>query len=314
MNPRQNTNPTALLGAFKKGTVALFIGPHALCTPSGQTVQESLLQYLHEQLPQGSYSFYPDDELFHFKEGRRVGTAKQLMESFFDTKPAEVAFTAKLVDLPVPFIVSASLDPHIETALKAVCPTATADFYTSAENPGKIDGELPTVEKPLFYQIFGSLKEYDSLILTHDDLFKYIAAIMGDKQLHPDFKTAIKGIKHFIFLGFKFEKWYVQLLLQLLNVNNGKSERTSTYHGTNEHVTALCNDQFSIDFVDKNIVEYVNEMYDICKKNNLLRSQQLAEKKNTQVLSTRLIELLEQNEMRQVIDKMKAFFEEIKLT
>ena len=57
-----------------------------------------------------------------------------------------------------------------------------------------------------------------------------------------------------------------------------------------------------------NIVEYANEMYDICKKNNLLRSQQLAEKENTQVLSTRLIELLEQNEMRQVIDKMKAFF------
>lgn len=54
----------------------------------------------------------------------------------------------------------------------------------------------------------------------------------------------------FIFLGFQFDKWYMQLLLRLLNPEAGKARQYAFNPELADETLVFFADQFKVDFVD----------------------------------------------------------------
>src|SRR6185503_4126776 len=98
------------------------------------------------------------------------------------------------------------------------------DFYHK-NNAAKVIA-TPSKENPLIYNLLGDLEVEESLILSHKDLFDYFMSLFGNFKLPDALQTSIVAAKHIIFLGFKFEKWYAQLLLAKFDLENDQKIKT----------------------------------------------------------------------------------------
>ena len=99
------------------------------------------------------------------------------------------------------------------------------------------------------------LSDHNSLVLTHDDLFRYFSQILGDKKLssplYIELSHALKQSTDFIFLGFQFDHWPMQMLLRLLNPDRDKGLQYAVNPGVAAHTRVFYADQFEVEFVDE---------------------------------------------------------------
>ncbi len=291
---------------LRRGKAALLIGPRALHDTAGVPMHDALLAYLKGGLSAGDYAFYTDDELFYFNNDTVKARAKNLLLSFYEQSTPDAKALQQLADLPFQVVISALPDAYIETALRQHCPELIADYYNKSEACKPLGS--PSEYRPLYYQIFGSLKDRNSLILTHDDLFAYISSILGDKQPHTDFKNALREVSYFVFLGFKFEKWYVQMLLRLLDIQKQEAERIATTTGLTETTVGLVSQQFQMQFINEDIAGFVQQLHDYAAENGVLRSQKAASSKSVS-LAAALEDLLIKGEWSELLQKMRDFFQ-----
>lgn len=112
------------------------------------------------------------------------------------------------------------------------------------------DVESPTAEMPLFYNIFGSLEKDESLVLEYDDLFKLLTALLGTPGLPPNLALTLQQAKHFLFVGFDFDKWYSQVLLRLLSGEKAIRKFAIDKSTKNESTTIFLVKQFGVEFIE----------------------------------------------------------------
>ena len=145
------------------------------------------------------------------------------------------------------------------------------DYYRKYENPKKL--EKPSKEIPLIYNLFGSVEDDESMIFTYDDMFEFLFAIAGNYQLPQELKNELKTAKNFVLLGFKFEKWYVKLILRLFNLHSGKFLRyaSKSIDEIQPDTKELYESHFRINFVENNLTEFTNKIYEISKIEGILR-------------------------------------------
>jgi hypothetical protein len=74
----------------------------------------------------------------------------------------------------------------------------------------------PSVERPLVYQVFGTLKDPDSIVITEDDYFDFLLAIAQHPDLIPTAVRETIAEANLTFLGFGLQDWDVRILLRAL--------------------------------------------------------------------------------------------------
>jgi hypothetical protein len=149
--------------------------------------------------------------------------------------------------------------------------------------------------------------EEESLILTHDDFFDFLLAILGGKDIPNELKNSLRLADNFIFLGFKFDKWYVQLLLRLLNLHkkNYKFARYASSQEVSSDIKHLCVDQFRIQFIEDNIENFVDQLFKRCKDEGLLREIDKSEKAVSQMVE----EYIECDDIDKALLRLKVFLD-----
>ena len=204
-------------------------------------------------------NFYKDDGLFFFEQGFQNRVARKIRKIYtrkFQPKPKALQ---QIAQIPFSLIINLTPSKYIQKAFQnsAINFPFYHDFY---DKSGIIQKEYikPTKEKPLIYNLLGNVDKDESLILTHDNLFDYLDSFFAKNKMHNDLKTHIQNAHYHIFLGLPTDKWYTQLLLRILKLNQkGKNEieRLATTHTDKNQV--IYTDQFRFKIQDISVEDFL---------------------------------------------------------
>jgi hypothetical protein len=80
---------------------------------------------------------------------------------------------------------------------------------------------VPSADRPLVFHVFGRLELPESLVLTEDDHFEFLASVAADATLVPVPVSRALADSALLFLGFGLEDWDVRILLRSLISQEG---------------------------------------------------------------------------------------------
>jgi hypothetical protein len=130
-----------------------------------------------------------------------------------------------------------------------------------------------TEDYPLIYNLFGSVRHKESMVISLDRLYQFIFGIMGIRQLPKLIQDKVRQASHLVFLGFSFDDWYMKLLLRVLKVH----EKEISYahppepSGIARQNRSFFESNFKVTFLDKKIDEFVAGLHSLCEEEDLLR-------------------------------------------
>jgi hypothetical protein len=256
--------------------------------------EKSLLNELSSHLNKNGieHKFDAYDELFSSNIDNDPLFFDEL-STFFDNLTAAPIYQ-KIAEIPFHLIISLSPDLILKQVFEYNKLDYSFDYYNKILNPKPI--ENPEKQKPLIYNILGSYKEYDSLVLCFRNVFDYLAAILGNKQLNSDLKYAINSAQSILFLGFKFDKWYFKMILQVLNLGEKaikqaslkEIERIGDKEVKQNMVVDFYKNEFKLQFIKQDENEVIDLLYNrFLNKNELRkpRKEKIAEKKVTNIIN-----------------------------
>ncbi|MBK8045308.1 MAG: SIR2 family protein [Haliscomenobacter sp.] len=144
-------------------------------------------------------------------------------------------------------------------------------FYSYQQEPTPLE---PFSEAyPLIYNLFGSERHKESMVLSLDRLYQFIFGILGVHQLPKLIQDKVQQASHLVFLGFSFDDWHMKLLLRVLKVH----EKEISYahppgpHGIDRQNRKFFESNFKVTFLDKRIDEFVSGLHGLCAESGFLR-------------------------------------------
>ncbi len=264
-------NPAQLIGTIQQEKCVLFLGPE-ICRSTDGT---PLYRLIAEQLVPYAKTHYERDDLFFFdKPIQRSEAWQDVIAPLYQNSAVQEEIYRCLADIPFHLIISLSPDFRLKNTFDQQKLPASFAYF----NKDRTDQNVPRPAKdmPVIYNLFGSCEDEDSLILTHDDLFDFLSAIMGQNLLPNTIRTALlpENVRNLIFLGFQLDKWYIQLLLRLLRLSQHRA-RFRTYAAdavANAEDRAFCVDNFDIIFTTEDSLNLIRTLHEKCKESRIIRT------------------------------------------
>jgi TIR domain/SIR2-like domain len=193
-----------------------------------------------------------------FFEGRRAKHSKVLSD---------------LAAVPFKLIVDTTPICDIDTNIcSQVGKSYISDWY-HFEGPAKSPPMGGTPETPLVYHLYGCIKNTASLVLSENDLLRFLVAVISkNPDLPPDIRSKLKDITNcFLFLGFGFKHWYLRILLHVL-YDTGRTSRSfaletfdAAMEGKNVERTKLFfQEGHRIRFFDADLQQFAGELRRRC--------------------------------------------------
>ena len=223
-----------LSDSIVSGSCVVFIGPDFLRVKAHETPdavkipEQSFQQYFIGRLQnenKGIKYYYPKDGLLVFDSPAKKNLLQFQFNSILKSMPpVDLKQIEKLAKIPISFFLSINPDDFLFDTLKSWGYNPRIEYYRGRQHGNITIDKEPTIEEPLIYNLFGSLKEYQSMILDYGDMHNFLQTIfkMPEWGLPPMVSKKIQDASTFIFLGFDFNKWYTQLLLKIIR----KDEQT----------------------------------------------------------------------------------------
>lgn len=256
-----------LINFIKEGKCILFVGPESVMKSPGILYHSELIK--SPEFQNNEYFKYIErDEMFllnkNFYRGKLVSRFRNYCNKniFFDDtykKISAIPFNTIIVVTRYSFLLQTFENNKIAFQHR---------WFSKIFDKSKTEAEIdtPSSEIPLIYNLFGNSNTDESLLLTHNDLFDYLTKLLSENSLPARLRELVKSSNQIIFLGFKFERWYLQLLLRLFELNdlNAKFERIATTSHEQEDIINMCTTDFNMNFIGENSESFVNTLYDKC--------------------------------------------------
>ena len=276
------TNWEDLLYSLKTQETVLFIGPEAIKNNNGESLIYSLYEDLIKKQPELIYDYNKEDGMFLFKEEMYKGRFVREIKKFYSKLPTPELYN-KIAQIPFHFIISCTQDSLLPDIFQKF--GLNYEFKNYSITPSQVDISMPTKEKPLIYNVFGDYNgDNKSIILSYDDLFHYLQSILSKRGLPEQLFKEFQASNEIIFLGFRFDKWYMQLLLRIFELNTGKFAFNRIASGSveNNRIKELTYKQSKIKFIDENIDEFIDIFYNKCKNDNEIKLRDIDKKDKIQ--------------------------------
>lgn len=187
---------------------------------------DSLAESIRSRIPKDqreSLAKLPLHKLIE-KVGRQV-------RSYLPADPYEVL---ALLDLPI-YITTDPTD-LLADALREAGRNPVSEYCRWKNNTRKAS-EIknrpeyePTPEEPLVFHLFGRVAEPNSLVITEDNYFDYLAGMTRNKDLIPEVVRDALVDSGLLFLGFQMEDWNFRVLLRSILDFEGSSRRAGYAH------------------------------------------------------------------------------------
>ncbi len=258
-----------LLFDIEEEKCVLVIGPE-LHVQAGKSQTSFIHEQLLEREAQHIAYYYPNDSLFLFKEESHKNRAIRRLKRLYRNMEVPKAEYKKILELPIPLIISLNPDTHLrQVAQELGVQHDFKHFRYSGEAAEEV--AAPSKDRPLFYNLSGCLSEEESLVLDYEDLFKLLKAVLPD-GLPNKIRIHLRRSESFLFLGFDFEKWYSQLLLQLLTYEQkGRSKFAVKAQLQDTHAKDFLIHQFQVQFLADDAY-FFDRLHEALGKENQLRA------------------------------------------
>jgi hypothetical protein len=167
--------------------------------------------------------YFENEELFSIaKEDEKTRLLIDLRK--FYTGGGDVNLLELISSIKFPLIINASPD----FALKQFCDLNEVPLDFQAFDRKELKREFVgfSKEKPLLYNIMGSVKDWDKIIVEHKELFEHFQKLLPLGSMPQSIIEFLIRANCFLFLGFEFDSWVFQLVSYIiLNQKDGDDNR-----------------------------------------------------------------------------------------
>ncbi|GEM_PF-3977828 len=258
----EELNWDILLHELDTGKCVLCIGPDVFSYGEDQRLEQRLADQLRRNSQVLGIRVY-DDGWFHYLPQRDEVATWFGIKAFYETQLSAEAdpIFLDITVLPFHLMLNFSPDYRLRDAFKSVGKPFEFDcLYKNPELAQSRSDEsyLPSKAKPLIFNMLGEIEDKDSLVMTYDDLFDYMAAIFEKKRMPHHVKLKIQQATHFIFLGMPLDKWYFHLFMRVLDMHKdtSKTKRFQASYSVNGANATFCEEQYAMTFVQNDIAGF----------------------------------------------------------
>jgi len=292
-----------LANTIKADKCVLLLGPEIITTETGQQFNDALLTSLNVAENENIVKYYAGDDFFLFNQSDdndgKLYVYYDILNFYQNTKTSEIILR-KIAQIPINLIISLNPDKFIYEVLKKNGINAEYSYYN--KNKPMPDIKVPTKTNPLVYNLLGDIEESETLVLTHQDLFDFLEGALNKSKLPDNLREIIANAHSFIFLGFKFEKWYVQLLLRLLKL---PKKKFSINKQITEDAKTFYSEQFNLNFTSISYSDFIENIIAELEKNKI-PLRELTEAISDDVLRIKLF--IEKAKIDEAIAELKKMF------
>jgi hypothetical protein len=128
--------------------------------------------------------------------------------------------------LPFTVLINANRDNLLREALRqegkepqvCLCTWITVNDQPKPYGPTLPAGYVPSIDRPLVFQVFGNMEYRESLVLTEDDYFDFLIAVTRNDSLKkasiPDVVSGALASSGLLLLGFQADDWDFRALFR----------------------------------------------------------------------------------------------------
>ena len=281
-----------LLKTIRDNKCTLMIGPN-IPIKFEKNESKSVTDVLKDMLAEGihfeqanSCNFFQVAERYFHEEGANV--LNDAVEEFCEKiKSVDSEIYTALSSIPFSNIITTAYDDIFFETLQRIGKTPSYHFYDVEADATPLT-DKGTAESPLFYKLYGSVKNTSSFVLTESQYLNFVFSIISDSLRLPyNIKNLLEEKnRSFLFLGFKFDNWYLRLLLYLINNDgNGIKNRSFAFESTlskcDPHTIFFYQNTYKIALFSLDVAEFVSELkrrYDkINQINEMPQNQKLSQ-------------------------------------
>ena len=253
----------------------LVIGPELAQTAAGATLDQYIAEKCRQEGTAEPY-YFNEDGFFSFTNSKSRGRTRYFIQKYYESADIPPIYH-ELAQIPFHLVISLSPDIFLKRALEASNRPFHFAFYD--KNGRQKDVPTPTIAEPVVYNLLGSVEKSSSLIFTYNDLFTYVEKIYNDNDLPGELRLKLNReyVENYIFLGVRFEKWYLKLLFRLLKIEQVDDNYASLQSGImslDAHVQSFYPRHFNVQFVEDNIDQFVAKLKSTCSELISLDAQQ----------------------------------------
>ncbi len=214
---------TSLVYAVERGKCTLMLGPDAMLGTLDNErlpVHVALASFVKSRLGP-SFSHLDPSKPSSVAQAAVAQedpfTLQGWVEEFYEEFDADTEMLRDLATLPFELVVNSSPGLSADRIWREQKPNTNSDFYDRTA-PARAGLPDPSIEAPLVYNLYGSLAQPSSLILSDSDRLDFIVAVASDEPpLPPKLKSAFcDPDRSFLFLGFELAQWQFRVLLHVI--------------------------------------------------------------------------------------------------
>ena len=262
-----------LLRDFRENRCILLLGPR-VASDGAVPLRELLAEHLAELLDDEGAEYDPAERrnLPYIAQRYTNGDRKRLVDmwdkvgDFYQTRTQTLPTVfEKLAELPVSFFVNTSPDELLHRALLAANKEPRLRHYNFRRpvpfGGQDLDIDLVSPQKPLVYNLLGSVADKESLVLTSSDQVTFVRKVLEKNPPLPDELLAKFSPFHtYIFLGFDLENWHFRLLLDALNLAGSTAfAPQADNYPMSTSTRAFYEEHFNFHFEDQRIEAFADE-------------------------------------------------------
>lgn len=294
-----------LLRRLKKDKAILLVGPEVIMTnySSEQQLKEQLQDYIQEDLEDileeedlERIEYYSEDGFFFLEDDFRLEVAESVQDFYKQQKLSDIYY--KLAELPFHLTISLSPDKLLSKAFEELRLPHHFHFYDKTDYNTALDDEkldfTPSKDNRLVYNIFGSIDNENSLILSYDDLFEFIQRIFNNYKLPKTVEETLLAANCFVFVGFNYSKWYLKLLLRLMNLNEKVYKVYGTDKPKTKEIETFFINEFDMNFTELNSISFIEALHEKCAEKDMLMKASSSSASTNAQLPAELVRTIKQ--------------------
>jgi TIR domain/SIR2-like domain len=250
------------------GQCVLLLGPELSVDKYGN-YYKSYFKQLEKDEESYISNYFSAENLFAFVDEYGSSIITEKIKNFYDIVGDRVLLDM-ISRIEFPLIFNVCPDKALNKVYCEKNITFESGFFSKESKPLFNNLPLPSKKLPIIYNIFGSIDNDQSIILTHAKLFETIEHLLPEKSLPDNIEIFLKNASSFIFLGFKFDSWYYQLIchkLGLVTVNSKKASLSvPSYEDNVDTVSIVMGKYFNMNFTQENPAQTIENIIEHCER------------------------------------------------
>lgn len=252
------------------GKCVLILGPELSVNQEGVSYKSYFREIASDPDTKG-LTYFENENLFSFTGQNDLINTRRKVKEFYKTS-GDKGLLEMIARIKFPLIINVCPD----NALNKIYKDLGIDFniindkksdnayFSKDSKPLFKDIQPPSREKPVIYNIFGSISNDGSLILNHSKLYETIQYLLFDNSLPESIETFLSQASGFLLLGMKFNSWYYQLICHKLKLkggeNNPKINLDASISSETDSVSVLIGENFDVGFTDDNPMQAIGRL------------------------------------------------------